>query len=257
MTNGKGHDSVKWSAECFKERSGTHTSDVTWTQPPDYMEPGSNISFSMTFTSPFYDIPIGGGIYANGVMFLEGRSTNPDGKSMATYTVPDGSPGDELEVYTSFIVISGLHGYVTCKYKYQGAGAVENPTDKDSPESHPLDVISEEANEPSSDIAGGTNIISNPTDNDESVSKVEISKPIAFITKIDGKGLVWIDGVPIEPAAKDTPIAEGSRITTGPDTSVVVTFKTTEFLRVMPNSESVIRMEKLAEADTSIIYENL
>ncbi|MDD2754931.1 MAG: hypothetical protein PHS80_05305, partial [Methanothrix sp.] len=36
VTNGEGHDSVKWSADCFKERSGTHSSDVTWTQPPDY-----------------------------------------------------------------------------------------------------------------------------------------------------------------------------------------------------------------------------
>ncbi len=127
VTNGEGHDSVKWSADCFKERSGTHSSDVTWTQPPDYMDPGSNIGFSMTFTSPFNDIPISGGIYANSVMFLEGRSTNPQGKNTATYTVPDGSQDEELEIYTSFILISGLHGYVTYNYKYQGAPAKPNP----------------------------------------------------------------------------------------------------------------------------------
>ncbi|MDD4447711.1 MAG: S-layer protein domain-containing protein, partial [Methanothrix sp.] len=127
VTNGEGHDSVKWSADCFKERSGTHSSDVTWTQPPDYMEPGSNISFSMTFTSPFDDIPISGGIYANSVMFLEGRSINPQGKITATYTVPDGSQDEEMEIYTSFILISGLHGYVTYNYKYQGAPAKPNP----------------------------------------------------------------------------------------------------------------------------------
>ena len=127
VTNGEGHDSVKWSAECFKDRSGTHTSDVKWTQPPDYMEPGSNISFSMTFTSPFYDIPIGGGIYANGVMFLEGRSTNPQGKITATYKVPNGSQDEELEINTSFILISGLHGYIGYKYKYLGPDTITAP----------------------------------------------------------------------------------------------------------------------------------
>jgi S-layer protein (TIGR01567 family) len=126
VSNGEGHGGQTYSAECFKERSGTHSSDVTWTPPPAYMKPGSNISFSMTCTSPFDDISTSGLIGATNVgTIVEGRSTNPQGNSTATYTVPNGSPGDELELYANFVVISGLHGDVVYKYKYQEAGTVE------------------------------------------------------------------------------------------------------------------------------------
>ncbi|MFZ3149668.1 MAG: S-layer protein domain-containing protein [Methanothrix sp.] len=121
VTNGEGHGSQTYSAECFKEGYGTYSSSVTWTKPPAYMKPGSNISFSMTFTSPDGK-PTGGAIKANGGTIVEGDSRNPQGNSTATYTVPKGSPGNELELYTSFVMISGLHGYVTYKYKYQVAG---------------------------------------------------------------------------------------------------------------------------------------
>jgi hypothetical protein len=126
VTNGEGHGSQTYSAECFKEGSGTYSSDVTWTKPPAYMKPGSSISFSMTFTSP-EGKPTGGAIKANGGTIVEGDSRNPQGNSTATYTVPNGSPGNELEIYTSFVMISGLHGYVTSKYKYQGAGTTTAP----------------------------------------------------------------------------------------------------------------------------------
>ena len=58
---------------------------------------------------------------------MEGDSRNPQGKSAATYTVPNGSPGDELELYVSFIMVSGLHGYVTYNYKYPEAGITTAP----------------------------------------------------------------------------------------------------------------------------------
>ena len=128
VTNGEGHGSQTYSAECFKEGSGTYSSDVTWTKPPAYMKPGSSISFSMKFTSPDGK-PTGGAIKANGGTIVEGDSRNPQGNSTATYTVPNGSPGNELEIYTSFIMVSGLHGYVTYKYNYQGAGAEEAQAD--------------------------------------------------------------------------------------------------------------------------------
>lgn len=125
VSNGNGHGSVKYSAECSKERSGTHSSDVTWTPPPSYMKPGSNISFSMTCTSPFDDIPTSGLIGAGGMTIVEGDSRNPGGESTASYTVPNGSPGAELALYANFVVISGLHGDVVYKYKYQEAGSAE------------------------------------------------------------------------------------------------------------------------------------
>jgi len=126
VTNGEGHGSVKWSAECFKEGSGTHSGDVTWTQPPAYMKPGSNISFSMTFTSPD-EIPTSGAIKdiretiakVESRTIVEGDSRNPQGKSTANYTVREGLPGDEMELYVSFVMVSGLHGYVTYNYKYE------------------------------------------------------------------------------------------------------------------------------------------
>jgi hypothetical protein len=99
VTNGKGHGSQTYSAECFKEGSGTYSSDVTWTKPPAYMKPGSSISFSMKFTSPDEN-PTGGAIKANGGTIVEGSSRNPNGESTATFTVPNGSPGNELEIYT-------------------------------------------------------------------------------------------------------------------------------------------------------------
>ena len=117
VANGEGHGSQKYSAECFKEGSGTYSSDVTWTQPPAYMNPGSNISFSMTFNSPDEN-PTSGLIKAGGRTIVEGDSRNPHGKSKANYTVPEGLPGDELELYANFVMISGLHGYVTYKYRY-------------------------------------------------------------------------------------------------------------------------------------------
>ncbi|MDD1759787.1 MAG: hypothetical protein LUQ44_04205, partial [Methanothrix sp.] len=117
VTNGEGHGSQTFSAECFKEGSGTYSSDVTWTPPPAYMKPGSTISFSMTFTSPDEN-PTSGSIKANGVTIVEGSSRNPKGKSTAAYTVP-GFEDDKLEINTSFIMISGLHGYVSCEYKYE------------------------------------------------------------------------------------------------------------------------------------------
>lgn len=128
VSNGEGHGSQTYSAECFKEGSGTYSSDVIWTPPPAYMKPGSNISFSMTFTSPDEN-PTSGLIKADGETIVEGDSRNPGGRSSATYTVPDGSAGDELELYVSFVVISGLHGYVYYKYKYQGAGDDETEAD--------------------------------------------------------------------------------------------------------------------------------
>ena len=126
VTNGEGHGSVTNSAECFKEGYGTFSSDVTWTPPPAYMKPGKDTSFSMTFTSPDEN-PTGGAIKADGGTIVEGSSRNLNGKSTATYTVPDGSPGDELEIYTSFVMISGLHGYVNYNYKYQEAGTTAAP----------------------------------------------------------------------------------------------------------------------------------
>lgn len=126
VSNGKGHGSQQYSAECFKEGSGTYSSDVTWTVPPAYMKPGSTISFSMTFSSP-EGKPTGGHIQAGGRTIVEGDSRNPQGKSTANYMVPEGLPGDELEIYTSFIMISGLHGYVTCNYKYLEAGITAAP----------------------------------------------------------------------------------------------------------------------------------
>jgi hypothetical protein len=112
VTNGEGHGSQTYSAECFKEGSGTYSSDVTWTKPPAYMKPGNNTSFSMTFTSPDEN-PTGGSIKAGGRTIVEGNSRNPQGKSTANYMVPEGLPGDELELYANFVMISGLHGYVT------------------------------------------------------------------------------------------------------------------------------------------------
>jgi S-layer protein (TIGR01567 family) len=118
VANGEGHGSQTYSAECFKEGSGTYSSDVIWTKPPVYLKPGNNISFSMTFTSPD-DKPTSGLIKADGKTIVEGRSTNPGGKSSANYTVPKGEPGNELELYASFVMISGLHGYVTYNYEYE------------------------------------------------------------------------------------------------------------------------------------------
>jgi tetratricopeptide (TPR) repeat protein len=46
-------------------------------------------------------------------------------------------------------------------------------------------------------------------------------------------------------------------VSTGPDTELVVTFKTTAVSLVMPNSEFVVKLEEIAPADTSKIYENL
>jgi len=126
VSNGEGHGSQTYSAECFKEGSGTYSSDVTWTKPPAYMKPGSDISFSMTLTSPDGK-PTGGAIKANGGTIVEGDSRNPQGRSTATYTVPEGLPGNELELYVSFIMVSGLHGYVTCNYEYQEAGTTVLP----------------------------------------------------------------------------------------------------------------------------------
>ena len=118
VSNGEGHGSQTYSAECFKEGSGTYSSDVIWTPPPAYMKPGSIINFSMTFTSP-NENPISGAIKADGETIVEGDSRNPGGRSAATYTVPKGSPRAQLEVYTSFIMISGLHGYVVYNYMYE------------------------------------------------------------------------------------------------------------------------------------------
>ena len=131
VSNGKGHGSQTYSADCFKDGSGTYSSDVTWTKPPAYMKPGSSISFSMKFTSPDEN-PTGGSIKAGEDTILEGSSTNPEGKSSATYTVPNGSPSDEMEIYTSFVMISGLHGHVTYKYKYQGAITTAAPANQPS-----------------------------------------------------------------------------------------------------------------------------
>ena len=166
VTNGEGHGSQTYSAECFKEGSGTYSSSVTWTKPPAYMKPGSSISFSMKFTSPDGK-PTSGSIKANGGTIVEGDSRNPQGNSEATYTVPNGSPGNELELYVNFIMISGLHGYVTCKYKYQAAGTTAEPALSPISAASPtilipdteLRPVTETMKEPSSDIAGGTETI--------------------------------------------------------------------------------------------------
>ena len=121
VSNGEGHGSQTYSAECFKEGYGTYSSDVIWTPPPAYMKPGSIINFSMTFNSP-EENPTSGLIGAAGETIVEGDSRNPGGRSSATYIVPDGLPDDELTLYANFVVISGLHGDVVYNYKYQDAG---------------------------------------------------------------------------------------------------------------------------------------
>lgn len=120
VNNGKGHSSVDLSSsyECYREGGGIYDGDVTWTKPPIYMKPGSNISFSMTFTSP-PGIPTSGLIGAAGRTIVEGDSRNPGGFSKANYTVPQGSPGAELVLYANFVGVSGLHGDVVYNYEYK------------------------------------------------------------------------------------------------------------------------------------------
>ncbi|MDD4651863.1 MAG: hypothetical protein PHQ34_06495, partial [Methanothrix sp.] len=120
--DGEGHGSVNRSEECFMEGSGTYESKVTWTVPPKFLKPGKIINLAMTCTSPLADIPTSGLIGYDNHTILEGRSTNPEGKSTGSFIVPDASYGDEMAIYAKFVAISGLHGDVVYNYRYLKAG---------------------------------------------------------------------------------------------------------------------------------------
>ncbi len=133
VSDGMGHGSVKRSEECFKKDSGPYESDVTWTVPPKFMKPGKMINFTMTCTSQLSDNPTNGLIGYEGQTIVEARCVNPEGKSTGSFIVPNGKQDDEMEIYASFVVISGLHGDVAYNYRYLKAG------DADSGSSETLD----------------------------------------------------------------------------------------------------------------------
>ncbi|OPY53517.1 MAG: hypothetical protein A4E49_01353 [Methanosaeta sp. PtaU1.Bin112] len=126
VSDGKGHGSVKRSEECFKEASGSYESDVTWTVPPEFMKPGMMINFTMTCTSQLADNSTNGLIGYEGRTILQARCTNPEGKSTGSFIVPNGKQDDEMAIYASFVVISGLHGDVAYNYRYLKAGDIDS-----------------------------------------------------------------------------------------------------------------------------------
>jgi hypothetical protein len=83
--------------------------------------------------------------------------------------------------------------------------------------------------------------------------------PLAFIKKVEGTGLVWIDGLPVKlPLDPNLPaILEGSHVITGPGTSVVVKYRTGPFTILNENSDFLVVPEKFAKADTGVIYTRL
>ena len=127
---GEGHGSINRSEDCFKEGFGSYESNVTWTVPAKFLKPGNSINFAMTCTSPLADIPTSGLIGYDNHTILQAISTNPEGKSTASFIVPDASYGDEMAIYADFVLISGLHGGVVYNYRYLRAGEYVAPADE-------------------------------------------------------------------------------------------------------------------------------
>jgi S-layer protein (TIGR01567 family) len=129
VSNGRAHGSVivSSSPECFPHGgAGTFSGDVTWTPPPSYLKPGRTIDFSITctWTGPESDSVrnsglIGWNFGSGGTTIVEGDSRYPQ-PSKGSYIVPEGSAGDELNVYVIATAISGLMGNIVYKYKYRG-----------------------------------------------------------------------------------------------------------------------------------------
>jgi hypothetical protein len=124
VSDGMGTGTVTYSPKCFDE-GATYSAQVKWTSPPKYMQPGDNITFTMTASSGGTISQASGGIKINNKTLLEVHDRNQP-SSKTAYTVPSGSEGSKMEIYVSYVAC-GLHGNATYNYEYKGAGITAVP----------------------------------------------------------------------------------------------------------------------------------
>jgi hypothetical protein len=121
VTSGSASGAVTWSDgySC----GGTYTGSMTWTPPPDYMQPGGVINFSMTSATQVQNtcgsrsIGSGGWIKAEGTTIVKALDESAPSAS-GTYTVPNGSAGQTLNMWTTGGV-ANLHFTVYYNYVYK------------------------------------------------------------------------------------------------------------------------------------------
>jgi len=234
VTNGYGVGSVTLSGECFKEGSGTQSSNVEWTEPPGKIKPDSSVSFYMTFNSP-------SGTKVSGLIgstlsgtILEADSTYPKGTNKGIFKVPNGSIGDEFVLYVSFVMASGLHGFADYKYKY--LGSVEDDIDK------------------SGNISKSENIEIDENDADPRSAKTFDPKSLNPLTEIylsnfDGNVHIVRNGVRI-PAKKGFQLRVGDLIETSDGFAWINRDKDGFKGLLKPNSEL-----NIDEADLKLLHE--
>jgi hypothetical protein len=121
VTSSSASGAVTWSDgySC----GGTYTGSMTWTPPPDYMQPGGVINFSMTSATQVQNtcgslsIGSGGWIKAEGTTIVKALDESAPSAS-GTYTVPNGSAGQTLNMWTTGGV-ANLHFTVYYNYVYK------------------------------------------------------------------------------------------------------------------------------------------
>ncbi len=87
----------------------------------------------------------------------------------------------------------------------------------------------------------------------------DTTKPLAYIAGVE-KGDVFVKkagGTEFAKAAEGVNLFAGDTVKTDANAMAVVKFKTTAISRIMPNTEFVVKLEKVVSADSSIIYTNL
>jgi hypothetical protein len=129
---GTGTGSVAFSPKCFKEGSGTYTGYIHWTVPPSFLQPGTQVGFTMSASTTGGRTSMSGGlIKANNGTLLEAYDTSAKAIN-ATYTVPEGAEGSKLELYVSFMA-AGNHANVTYNYVYRNEAKGAAPIAKTPP----------------------------------------------------------------------------------------------------------------------------
>jgi hypothetical protein len=220
VSDGSGSGTVTHSTACF-EKSLTYNSNVKWTSPPAYLQPGSQVTFSMSANSNGGTISMaGGGIKINNSTLLEVHDIRQPSNT-AAYKVPAGSPGLKLEIYVSYIAC-GLHGYVTYNYVYKGTGTTTSAI--------PSNIQSTSPVVRSDTVDIGTPRVNNPPP----------PKSVATFSNISGEVEIERPGEGRSFAKLNSTLPEGTKIITGENSLCIITFSDSSTLMMKSESEIII-----------------
>jgi hypothetical protein len=104
--------------------SGAYTGNVNWTTPPSFMQPGSNVTFTMSEkttaqnTCGYRNLLSSGGMKIDGALIIEVMEYTQTPSKTYAWTVKPGSPGNKLTILVN-VTCASLYGSITYNYTYR------------------------------------------------------------------------------------------------------------------------------------------